>query len=38
MAYVLERCANDLSHENVMKQATSIENLLLSILLPGYHD
>ena len=35
MAYVLKRCANDLTRENVMKQATSIENLELPMLLPG---
>ena len=35
MAYVLKRCANDLTRENVMKQATGIENLELPMLLPG---
>jgi ABC-type branched-subunit amino acid transport system substrate-binding protein len=35
MAYVLKRCGNDLTRENVMKQATSIENLELPMLLPG---
>jgi branched-chain amino acid transport system substrate-binding protein len=35
MAYVLKRCGNDLTRENVMKQATSIVNLELPMLLPG---
>jgi hypothetical protein len=35
MAYVLKRCGNNLTRENVMKQATSIENLSLPMLLPG---
>ena len=35
MAYVLKRCGDDLTRENVMKQATGIENLELPMLLPG---
>jgi len=35
MAYVLKRCGDDLTRENVLKQATSIENLELPMLLPG---
>jgi branched-chain amino acid transport system substrate-binding protein len=32
---VLEQCGNDLSRENVMKQATSLKNVSLGMLLPG---
>ena len=32
---VLQECGDDLSRENVMKQATSISNLELDMLLPG---
>ena len=32
---VLRQCGNDLSRENVMKQATNIENLEIPTLLPG---
>ena len=35
MAYVLEKCGNDLTRENVMKQAASMKNLSLEMLLPG---
>jgi ABC-type branched-subunit amino acid transport system substrate-binding protein len=35
MAYVLKRCGNELTRENAMKQATSIENLELPMLLSG---
>ena len=35
MVYVLQRCGDDLSRENVLKQATSISNLELPMLLPG---
>ena len=35
MAYVLEKCGNDLTRENVMKQAASMKNLELEMLLPG---
>ena len=35
MAKVLEMCGNDLSRENVMKQAASIKGLELDMLLPG---
>jgi branched-chain amino acid transport system substrate-binding protein len=32
---VLERCGDDLTRENVMAQAASIEGLELPMLLPG---
>jgi hypothetical protein len=32
---VLKQCGNDLSRDNVMKQAASLENYQNSILLPG---
>jgi ABC-type branched-subunit amino acid transport system substrate-binding protein len=35
MAYVLKRCGNELTRENAMKQATSIEKLELPMLLSG---
>ena len=35
LAKVLEMCGNDLSRENVMKQAASIKDLDLDMLLPG---
>ena len=35
LAQVLKQCGNDLSRENVMKQAASLENYQGSILLPG---
>jgi ABC-type branched-subunit amino acid transport system substrate-binding protein len=35
MVYVLRQCGNNLTRENVMKQATSLRNLRLGILLPG---
>jgi branched-chain amino acid transport system substrate-binding protein len=35
MAYVLKRCGDDLTRENVMKQAASIKDLELGGLLPG---
>ena len=35
MVYVLKQCGNDLTRENVMKQAASIKNLELGGLLPG---
>jgi branched-chain amino acid transport system substrate-binding protein len=35
MVYVLERCGNDLSRTNIMKQAASIKNLDLGGFLPG---
>src|SRR5216683_2050335 len=35
MAQVLKQCGNDLSRENIMKQAANIKNLELPLLLPG---
>jgi len=35
MVYVLERCGNDLTRTNIMKQAASIKNLGLGGFLPG---
>jgi len=35
MVEVLRRCGDDLSRENVIRQATSLKNLKLSMLLPG---
>lgn len=35
LAKVLEMCGNDLSRENVMKQAASLTNVPLDMLLPG---
>jgi branched-chain amino acid transport system substrate-binding protein len=35
MVYVLRQCGNDLSRENVLKQATNIKDLELPMLLPG---
>src|SRR5256886_17069894 len=33
--HVLKQCGNDLSRENVMRQAANIKNLSLPLLLPG---
>jgi ABC-type branched-subunit amino acid transport system substrate-binding protein len=35
MVQILKQCGNDLTRENVMKQATNIKNLKLPLLLPG---
>lgn len=35
MAHVLKACGDDLSRENIMKQAASIKDLELPMLLPG---
>jgi branched-chain amino acid transport system substrate-binding protein len=35
MVQILKQCGNDLTRENVMKQATSLKNLKLPLLLPG---
>jgi branched-chain amino acid transport system substrate-binding protein len=32
---VLKQCGNDLSRENIMRQATNIRNLEVPALLPG---
>jgi branched-chain amino acid transport system substrate-binding protein len=35
MVHVLKQCGNDLTRENVMRQAASIRDLKLPMLLPG---
>jgi ABC-type branched-subunit amino acid transport system substrate-binding protein len=35
MVQVLKQCGNDLTRENVMRQAANLKNLKLSMLLPG---
>jgi len=35
MTQVLKQCGNDLSRENIMKQAANIKNVELPLLLPG---
>ncbi|HEY8711087.1 MAG TPA: ABC transporter substrate-binding protein [Burkholderiaceae bacterium] len=35
MVQILKQCGNDLTRENVMRQATNIKNLKLPLLLPG---
>jgi ABC-type branched-subunit amino acid transport system substrate-binding protein len=35
MVHVLKNCGNDLTRENVMRQATSIKSLKLPLMLPG---
>ena len=35
LVHVLERCGDDLSKENIMRQAASIKDLELPMLLPG---
>jgi branched-chain amino acid transport system substrate-binding protein len=35
LVHVLKQCGNDLSRENVMKQAANIKDLALPMLLPG---
>ncbi len=35
MVHVLKMCGDDLTRENVMKQATSLKNVQLDLLLPG---
>jgi hypothetical protein len=35
MVYVLKQCGDNLTRENVMKQATSLKNVLLDLSLPG---
>ena len=35
MVHVLKACGDDLSRENILKQATSIKELDLPMLLPG---
>jgi hypothetical protein len=35
MVQVLRRCGDDVSRENVMRQAASLKNFRLDLLLPG---
>ena len=35
MVQVLKQCGNDLSRENIMRQAANVKNFELSLLLPG---
>jgi hypothetical protein len=35
LVYVLKACGDDLTRENVMRQAANIHNLSLPMLLPG---
>ena len=35
LIHVLKQCGDDLTRENVMKQATSLKNVQLDLLLPG---
>ncbi len=35
LAYVLKQCGNDLSRDNIMRQATNIHDLHEDVLLPG---
>jgi len=35
MVHVLKQCGNDLSRENIMRQAANLKNLELPLLLPG---
>ena len=35
LVQVLKQCANDLSRENIMKQAANLKNFELALLLPG---
>jgi len=35
MVQVLKQCGNDLSRENIMKQAANLKNVELPLLLPG---
>ena len=35
MTQVLKQCGNDLSRENIMKQAASLKNVDFPLLLPG---
>jgi branched-chain amino acid transport system substrate-binding protein len=35
MIQALRQCGNDLSRENMLKQATNLKNLEIPVLLPG---
>ena len=36
MVQILKQCGNDLTRENVMKQAANLKNFKLPLLLPGH--
>ena len=38
MVQVLKQCGNDLSRENIMRQAANIKDFELPMLLPGHED
>jgi branched-chain amino acid transport system substrate-binding protein len=35
LVHVLQQCGDDLTRENVMKQATSLKNVVIDLALPG---
>ncbi|MGA7804102.1 MAG: branched-chain amino acid ABC transporter substrate-binding protein, partial [Bradyrhizobium sp.] len=35
LIYTLQKCGNELTRENVMKQATSLKDVVLDLTLPG---
>ena len=35
LVHVLKQCGDDLTRENVMKQATNLKNVVLDLSLPG---
>jgi hypothetical protein len=35
MIYVLQKCGDNLTRENVMKEATNLKNVVLDLALPG---
>jgi ABC-type branched-subunit amino acid transport system substrate-binding protein len=37
LVYILRQCGDDLTRDNIMRQATSIRNFTLSLALPGMH-
>ena len=37
LVYTLKKCGDDLTRDNVMKQATSLKNVELDLGLPGMH-
>ena len=38
MVQILKQCGNDLTRENVMRQAANLKNFKLPLLLPGHGD
>ena len=35
MVYVLQKCGDNLTRENVMKEASNLKNVVLDLALPG---